>query len=116
MSFPALIIYSSHAQEIENLYPPTSRVLRHFTKAIFAVAIDVTKFIYGSPPGGTFNPDFRAVYVADVTDPQAKASCPPTVDQSTRISTDYMLAVEPPDTALTRVSGYVDIEITRAGY
>lgn len=112
----ALIIYSSHAQEIENRYPQTSRVLRHFTKSIYAALIDGSKIILGSQPGGTFNPDFRAVYVADVADPQAGASCPPTADQSFRISTDYMLTIEPPDTGFTRVSGYVDIEITRAGY
>jgi len=112
----ALIIYSSHAQEIENRYPPTSRVLRHFTKSIYAALIDGSKFILGSEPGGTFNPDFRAVYVADVTDPQAGASCPPTADQSASISRDYELLIESPDTPFTRVSGYVDIEITRAGY
>jgi hypothetical protein len=112
----ALVIYSSHAQEIENRYPKTSRVLRHFTRAIHGPLIWASKMIISSKEGGTFNKDFRAVYMADINDPQARASCPPTADNSRQISIDYELPLEKNETIEERVRAYVDIEITREGY
>ena len=110
----SLIIVSSQATTIEQRYPRTSRVLRHFTLSIRAALIDGSKVVIGGT-GGTYNPDFPAVYFADPRDPQASVSCPPTADQSARVNEDYEMGAAPPDDQV-RANAFVDVEITRSGY
>jgi hypothetical protein len=115
----ALVIYSSHAQEIENRYPKTNRVLRHFTRAQFGPLIWASKMIYASPPGGDYNKDFYAVYLADPMDQidaQAKASCPLTADESIQLTSSYNLALNDGESPEKRARAYVDIELTREDY
>jgi transglutaminase-like putative cysteine protease len=111
---PTLIIYSSQARAIEDRYPRTSRIFRHYTRALVAPLIDASKLIFGSAAGGTFNPNRRAVYVEEPID--ATIACPPTGDQSARKTLEYALPLFPAETPLTRANAYVEFEITRAGY
>jgi hypothetical protein len=111
---PTLIIYSSQARAIEDRYPRTSRIFRHYTRALVAPLIDASKLIIGSAAGGTFNPNRSAVYVEEPID--ATIACPPTGDQSARKTLEYALPLFPTETPLTRANAYVEFEITRAGY
>ena len=110
---PALIIYSSQASAIEDRYPRTSRVFRHYTRSPLAFLIGQSKFILGSS-GGTFTPNVRAVYVEEPIDPLI--ACPPTGVQSALKTIQYQLPLLPGETPQIRANGYVEVEVTRAGY
>jgi hypothetical protein len=115
----ALVIYSSNNVEIERRYPRTNRVLRHFTRARFGPLIWGSKMIFASLPGGTYNKDFLAVYMADPEDPfdaQARASCPPTPIESAEITKSYDLKLDEGESSQDRARAYVDIELTREDY
>jgi hypothetical protein len=117
----ALIIYSSSAQQIEERYPRTSLVYRHYTHPIYAAAIDASKWIRGSADGD-LGP---GVYFEEQpTDNVFDVHCPVSPTQSIELVKYYRLAVGnkialppyPETNAETRAAAFIEVEITRAGY
>lgn len=111
---PALVIFSSHSASIEARYPRTSRIFRHYTRSGTAPLISASKLLLGSQPGGTLNPDFRAVYVEEPVDP--RISCPPSAEQSAQKARDFQLPLWDGEAPEGRADAYVEVEVTRAGY
>jgi hypothetical protein len=111
---PALVIFSSHSATIENKYPRTSRIFRHYTRSGTAPLISASKLLLGSQPGGTLNPDFRAIYVEEPID--MSIACPPSAAQSAQKARDFQLPLWDGEAAEKRADAYVEVEVTRAGY
>jgi hypothetical protein len=111
------LILQSISDAYNKKYPKGERILRHYTRPGIALLIDATKRIRAFAPGGDFNKDFFAVYMADpVKDATIQSGCPVTADDSMRIKYAYNLPLNDGELDSQRVGGWVEVNLTRPSY
>jgi hypothetical protein len=101
----AAALAQANAQSIEEQYPRTSKVYRHYTPSLIAPLIDSSKTILssaGDPPG--FG---RGVYFE--APPDTNIGCPMSSQDTSNIM--YRYNIEGPDR-----DAFIEVEITRSGY
>jgi hypothetical protein len=120
----AFVIWSSASAAIEESYPRTSRVFRHYSHALWTLAISTTRFLVGSR-AGDLGP---GVYFEEQPrDNTLGANCPVSGEQSVLLVAKYNLpsSNSPIDlgpwgsvlsTPFTRAASWIEIEVTRDKY